>query len=100
LCQKKQRRSQLQPITIFGTSLLSSNLNISLSGIQLLKQNCRSAMGCGGSTAGTEPRKGGGAPSIAAGVGVATGQIVIEKNIENEISMGMETEFEPELLAE
>lgn len=61
-------------------------------------------MGCGGSTVGSEPSKGGGGGGggsiLAAGVGLATGKIVIEKNIDNEISVGMETEFEPELLAE
>lgn len=59
-------------------------------------------MGCGGSTSGSEPSAviGGGAPNLTMGLGTASGKIVVEQPGENEISMGVETEFEPELLAE
>lgn len=59
-------------------------------------------MGCGGSTSGSEPSAGLGAvgPGLTVGLGAVSGKIVVEQPGDNEISIGLETEFEPELLEE
>ena len=55
-------------------------------------------MGCSSSTSGQEPQRKGGQPSVLSmGLGVTSGSIAME-TAEQEISMGMETEIDPDLL--